>query len=133
MTIGLALALIAICLAFCMLAYYQTAIERNWPFGAIYTSDKANLVALVCLTSGVVKIGIYVAIGRYSSWALLLAVLAWVIGTPVIFHVLKQKTGPVALIGAPIAATALIFFRYRLSEQAILKNRCSEMFLALAH
>lgn len=111
MTIGLGLALVAISFAFCIYAYYPTAIKRGWPFGAIYASEKANVVALVCLTSGVVKIGIYVAIGRYSSWAVLFALLAWVIGTPVIIHVLKQKTGPVALIGAPIAAIALIFFR----------------------
>ena len=122
MTIGLTLALVTISLAFCVFAYYQTAIKRGWPFGAIYASDKANVVAVVCLASATAKISVGIAVGHYGWWALLLAVLAWVIGTPVFFHVLKQKTGPVALIGAPIAATALIFFRYRLSEQAILKK-----------
>ena len=110
-TIGLVLALLGISLAFCITAYRTTAIERGWPFGSLYNTEKPVFIALACIVMAFIRIGYGAASDHFGWWTLLLALPAWFIGTPVIINTLKESTGPVALIGAPVAVIAASFVR----------------------
>jgi phosphatidylglycerophosphate synthase len=109
MTIGLVLALLAISLACCITAYRITAIERGWSFGSIYATDRPTFIAMACIVLALVRIVFGAVNDHFGWWTLLLALPAWFVGSPVIINSLKEKTGPVALIGAPIAVIAASF------------------------
>jgi hypothetical protein len=111
MTIGLALALLSTVFACCLLAYRITATERGWPMGSVYLSEVPIFLALMCIVVAMVRVIFGAANGHFSWWMLLLILPAWFIGAPVALNLLKEKTGPAALIGAPLTAIAALFVR----------------------
>jgi hypothetical protein len=111
MTNGLFLALLAISFACCIAAYRITASERGWPMGSIYFTDKPIFISQSCIVLSILRIIFGAAHHHFGWWTMLLIPLAWIPCSPLLINLLKEKTGPIALIGAPIAVIASDFFK----------------------
>jgi hypothetical protein len=109
MSSGLLLTLLGISLSCCITAYREAATHKGWPYGGIYTTGTPLFIALCCIAVALGRLIFGAINGQFGWWTLILFLPAWFIGGPFILLSLKKWTGPVALIGAPLAAFAALF------------------------
>ena len=111
MTIGVSLALLAIGLAFALIAYGGVAMERGWPSGTMHSTDKPVFIALMIITISVSRI-IYAIVHHGASWWIVaLIVVAWFVLAPAIINIFKAWTTLMAILGGPILLITALFIR----------------------
>lgn len=102
MTIGYFLALLGVGFGCCAASYRSIAIERGWPYGAFYNSERPIWIGIASVINALVCVGFLIADGAVSWLSFLWIPAAWVVGGGIFINVLKEKTGPAALLLTPV-------------------------------